>query len=266
MDLERGQVPDGYQGDDGSDPFLNEPGQDLTGDGDRDAPVLQEPSEESDAGDRVVQGPETGPSEATAEPSALDSVPADTALTLDQVRSSQQTAETELQQANTATAASDAALESCRNSYVPEWAKAGEAYKANPEAFERHWRTVTERNLEQANTAAERLNAFVEEHGTELDEAKFKQYQQLRAAYEEPLQEIARARGFRVTATARPPTTAAHGETRRCSSSGCSRNIWRQSGRPTVPTRRRTGRRRGMAGGRHRGRGIRRRREPLQHR
>ena len=196
VDLERGQVPDGYQGDDGSDPFLKEPGQDLTGDGDRDAPVLQEPSEESDAGDRVVQGPETGPSEATAEPSALDSVPADTALTLDQVRSSQQTAETELQQANTATAASDAALESYRNSYVPEWAKTGEAYRANPEAFERHWRTVSERNLEQANTAAERLNAFVEEHGTELDEAKFKQYQQLRAAYEEPLQEIARARGI----------------------------------------------------------------------
>ena len=50
--------------------------------------------------------------------------------------------------------------------------------------------------LEQANAAAERLNAFVEQHGTELDETKFKEYQQLRTAYEDPLQEIARARGI----------------------------------------------------------------------
>ena len=196
-DFDRGQVPDDYQGGDGSDPFLEEPDQDLlTGDGTQDAAGPQETGVQNDAGEVVVQGPETASAEGTPDPLTADSVSADTALTLDQVRASQQTAETEVQQANAAVVASDAALESYRKSYVPEWAKAGDAYKADPEAFERHWRTVTERNLEQANTAAERLNAFVEQHGAELDEAKFKEYQQLRTAYEEPLQEIARARGI----------------------------------------------------------------------
>ena len=183
VDFQRGQVQDnGQGGGDGTEAFLEEPEHDPAGSGDPAVAALEQPADATVAGGEATATGESGKT--------------DTSLTLDQVRASQQTAETELQQANTAAATSDAALESYRNSYVPEWAKAGEAYKANPEAFERHWRRVTERNLEQANTAAERLNDFVEEHGTELDEAKFKQYQQLRAAYEEPLQEIARARGI----------------------------------------------------------------------
>ena len=184
-DLDRGQVPDDYQGGDAPDQETSDTYREETGE------ELQESGDLTHA-----NGGTFAPDEGTPDPSTAESVPADTALTMDQVRASQQAAETELQQANAAVVASDAALESYRESYVPEWAKAGDAYKADPEAFERHWRTVTERNLEQSNTAAERLNAFVEQHGTELDETKFKEYQQLRTAYEEPLQEIARARGI----------------------------------------------------------------------
>ena len=185
-DFDRGQVPDDYQGGDApdqetSDIYREETGEDL-----------------QESGDLThANGGTSAPDEGTPDPSTAESVPADTALTLDQVRASQQAAETEVQQANAAVVASDATLESYRKSYVPEWAKAeGGFYKADPEAFERHWRTVTERNLDQSNTAAERLNAFVEQHGTELDETKFKEYQQLRAAYEAPLLAIARARGI----------------------------------------------------------------------
>ena len=106
--------------------------------------------------------------------------------TLEQVEETQEYAAQQVQEAKEAAERASEAAGAIRDSYVPDYFKSHQAYRNDPELWERHWQQVYERGLADSNEAAKRLNAFVEQHDSRpLDEADWNKYNDLRRDYRE---------------------------------------------------------------------------------
>ena len=106
--------------------------------------------------------------------------------TLEQVEETQEYAAQQVQEAKEAAERAREAAGAIGDSYVPDYFKSHQAYRNDPELWERHWQQVYERGLADSNEAAKRLNAFVEQHDSRpLDEANWNKYNDLRRDYRE---------------------------------------------------------------------------------